>query len=96
MGYVVVERLFEEPLDLDFEALKKRAASCPEAHRVRYLRAYVSSDRRRMVCIFEATDAETVRVLNRHVGVPMERAWAATFHRRTERPERDQESGVKV
>ena len=80
MEIVVVERLFDEPLSHDPIDLAKRAASCMEMHNLRYLQAYLSSDRKRMICVFEAPDAESVRIANRQLKMPFERAWTATVH----------------
>jgi len=78
MSTVVVERSFAEPVALaDVQAIEDRGAWCLEAHGVRYLRTYFSRDRRRMVCLYEAPDAESVRLAEGKAGVPFERAWAA-------------------
>jgi hypothetical protein len=79
MEIVVVERLFETPVDP--AELTARAAAgqwCFEVRNVRYLTGYVSGDGRRMVCIFEAPDAESVRTANRQANLPFERVWTAT------------------
>lgn len=78
MTLVIVERQFEEPVD--FEKLlgsEEEAAWCVELYRVRYLRTYLSADRRRMVCLYEAPDAEAVRQVQRQSGTPFERIWPA-------------------
>jgi hypothetical protein len=75
---VVVERSFAEPVAFeDVEALACRGAWCLEAHAVSYLRTWFSRDRRRMVCFYEAPDAESVRLAQEQAGMPFERAWAA-------------------
>jgi hypothetical protein len=81
MALVVVERIFPEPVDLDmFRAAVKDNKSCRDLHQVRYLRGYLSGDRLRMVCLFEAPDAESVRIANRQAGMPYERIWTATIY----------------
>jgi hypothetical protein len=81
MAIVVVERIFPEPVDLArLRAAVKDNQGCLDLHQVRYLRGYLSSDRLRMVCLFEAPDAESVRIANRQVGMPYERIWTATIH----------------
>ena len=81
MELVLVERIFPEPVDLaDIKAAVKRNRGCMDLHRVRYLRGYLSSDRLRMVCLFEAPDAESVRLVNDRVGMPYERIWTARTH----------------
>ncbi|MBZ0252845.1 MAG: DUF4242 domain-containing protein, partial [Candidatus Methylomirabilis sp.] len=49
-------------------------------HNVRLLRSYVSPDRLRMICLFEAPDAESVRIANRKAGLPVDRVWTASVH----------------
>jgi uncharacterized protein DUF4242 len=43
---------------------------------VTFLRTFFSRDRKRMLCLYEAPDAESVRVAEGKAGVPFERAWA--------------------
>ena len=50
---------------------------CLTIHRVRTLRSYLSSDGRRMVCVYQAPDVESVRVAKQKAGVPATRLWAA-------------------
>jgi hypothetical protein len=85
MEHVVVERVFDEPVDFDeVQALEDRNAWCLELHRIRFLRTYFSSDRRRMICVYEAPDAESVRLANRQAGMPFERVWTASIHEPSE------------
>jgi hypothetical protein len=78
MSTVVVERSFGEPVAFeDLQAIEDRGARCLEAHRVRFLMTYFSRDRRRMVCLYEAPDAESVRLAQEKAGMPFERAWTA-------------------
>jgi hypothetical protein len=44
---------------------------------VRFLRSYFSRDRRRMICLYEAPDAEAVRLAQEKAGVPFETAWTS-------------------
>jgi hypothetical protein len=78
MVYLILEKEFDPPLseeqhDRDAQALD----SCLVAHGVRWLRSYLSTDRRRMLCEFEAADAEAVRSSFRSAGVSFARVWAA-------------------
>ena len=84
MEYVIVERVFEgEPLDLDdLEALQEKGSWCYQLHGVRFLQSFYSADGRRMICLYEAPDAEAVRTVNRQSGVPFERAWTAAVYDR--------------
>ncbi len=80
MAFVVVERSFVEPVQFDdIQALADRGAGCYEMHGVRFIRSFFSTDRRRMICLFEAPDAESVREVQRKSGVPFERVWAASI-----------------
>ena len=54
-----------------------RLDPCLDAHGVRWIRSYLSLDRRRMICEFEAADAEAVRSSFRSAGVSFARVWAA-------------------
>ena len=81
MEYVIVERAFDEPVSIDdIQAIEDRGAWCLEMYRVRFLQTYFSTDRKRMICVYEAPDAEAVRVAQSKAGVPFERVWAASFH----------------
>ena len=78
MSYLVMERIFEQPmLDADLQHMGERLAPCLQDHRVHWLRSYLSNDRRRMICTFEAPDAEAVRLAYRTAGYPFERVWQA-------------------
>jgi len=75
---VVVERAFAEPVE--FAAVRTKAAAdpwCRDQYGVRFLRSYFALDRRRMICLYAAPDAESVRVVQRQIGLPHERAWSA-------------------
>jgi hypothetical protein len=91
MTTVVVERAFAEPVAFeDVQAIESRGSWCLEAHSVRFLKTYFSRDRRRMVCLYEAPDAESVRTAERKAGVPFDEAWAAeVIHHGGEEPRAD-------
>ena len=44
------------------------------------MRSYVSKDRKRLICEFEAADAEQVRTSYRNAGVNFERCWSADMY----------------
>jgi Nickel responsive protein SCO4226-like len=44
---------------------------------VRFLRTYFSADRRRMLCVYDAPDAESVRAAQQTIAMPVERVWPA-------------------
>ena len=54
------------------------ASWCFEQHSVRLVRSVLSLDGRRMICLFQAPDAESVRVANRIAGLPFDRVWTAS------------------
>jgi hypothetical protein len=58
------------------QALEDQAAWCLEKHGVRFVASYFSADKTRMICVYEAPDAESVRTANRVSGVPFDRVWA--------------------
>jgi hypothetical protein len=78
MSTVVVERSFAGPVSFEeIQAVEERGAGCLEAHGVTFTRTFISRDRRRMVCLYEAPDAESVRIAQQKAGMPFERAWTA-------------------
>lgn len=78
---VVVERRFPQPVDFEsVHATEERGAWCLEAYRVRFLRTYFAQDRCRMICLYDAPDAETVRLAQSQAGMMLERVWAATLY----------------
>ena len=81
MEYVIVERVFDEPVEFgDIQAIEDRGAWCLEMHQVRFLKTYFSRDRRRMICLYEAPDAESVRIAQSKAEMPVERVWTTTIH----------------
>lgn len=79
---VLVERSFPEPVRFeDIQDLESRGAWCLELHRVRFLRTYFSLDRRRMICVYDAPDAESVRLAQTKAGLPFDRVWSAVLYR---------------
>jgi hypothetical protein len=80
---IVVERTFDEPVAFEkLEALEEEGRWCLDLHRVEYLRSYFAVDRRRMLCVYRAPDADSVRRAQRQIGLPFDRAWPATVSRR--------------
>lgn len=77
MTSVVVTRAFDEPVSLDaLQAREDAAAHCLENHRVRYLRTFFSGDRTRMICVYQAPDAESVRLAQLQAGMPVDQVWS--------------------
>jgi hypothetical protein len=85
MARVIVERKFEEASSFDeLQAQEESFAWCAEQHQVKFLRTYLSKDGKRMICEYEAPDAESVRRLQRTASMPFERIWTATVFDWTE------------
>ncbi len=81
MAVLVLEQTFETPLTAeDLGEAAKRLDRCLEAHGARWRRSYLSKDRKRMICEFEAADAEQVRESARSAGVPFDRCWPADLY----------------
>jgi hypothetical protein len=79
MARVMVERKFGEAESFDeLQAQEVSFGWCAEQHRVTFIRSYFSKDRKRMICEYEAPDAEAVRKLQRTASMPFERIWTAT------------------
>ena len=71
MAVVIVERDFAEPET--FEAINARGDRgtwCYELYGIRFAGAYFAADGRRMICTYEAPDAESVRMAQRRVDLP--------------------------
>jgi hypothetical protein len=78
MTHMIVETLYDPPAtDEQLDRTATKLAPCLEGHDVRWLRSYMSTDRRRRICVFEAADADSVRISFRSAGVTFERVWAA-------------------
>lgn len=74
---VVVERRWDEAVALeDIQAKEDAGASCLEMRNVRFLRTFFSFDRRRMLCLYSAPDAESVRQAQREAGMPVANVWS--------------------
>ncbi len=74
---VVVKRLFDEPVRLeDIQAIEDAGAGCLEMRDVKFIRTFFSVDKKRMVCLYQAPDAESVRQAQREAKVPFSEIWA--------------------
>src|SRR5690349_8505459 len=79
MARIIMEQVFESPLtDADLAARAKRLDECLDLRDGIWCRSYLSQDRKRIICEFEAPDAETVREAQRSAGGTFERVWNAT------------------
>jgi Protein of unknown function (DUF4242) len=83
MAHLILESKFDTPLtDEEHARMAMRLDPCLEAHGATWMRSYLSTDRLRMVCEFEAADAEAVRASCRSAGFDFERVWAAHLYKR--------------
>jgi Nickel responsive protein SCO4226-like len=74
---VVVERRFEQAVTVEaLQAIENAGAHCMELHKVTFLRTFFSTDHLRMLCLYRAPDAESVRLAQHQAGMPVERVWA--------------------
>lgn len=83
MATIILEhRLEGRSFDIDrFDAAQRRNAPCLAIHGVRHVVSYVTPDSQRMVCVFEAPDAEAVRQTARQLGYGYDSVWCATVVR---------------
>lgn len=78
MARIVVERSFETaPSDDDLDTVADRERPCREIRGVAWRRSLMSRDRLRMICEYDAPDAETVRNVQRESGAPFDRIYQA-------------------
>jgi hypothetical protein len=78
MARIVVERSFASPpSDADMSAVADRERPCLQVYGITWRRSLLSDDRRRMVCEYEAADAESVRRAQREAEAEFDRVWAA-------------------
>ena len=88
MASVMVEYAFEHPKsDEELGKMAKRLDSCLDLRDGAWVRSSLSLDRRRMVCEFEAPDADSVRDALRSAGQAFERVWPATVFAVEQYPE---------
>lgn len=74
---VLVRRRFEQPVSVEqIQALEDAGAWCLEARHVKFIRTYFSTDCKRMICLYRAPDAESVRQAQRQANMPVEDVWA--------------------
>jgi hypothetical protein len=78
MPRIIVERNFDPPLAQDdLDAVSQRIGNCLDLYRVRWIRSHFSTDRRRMVCEYEAADAQSVRDVQNAAQAQFDRVWSA-------------------
>lgn len=77
MKLVIGERTFAEAIDLTDPAQAQRYAVCHARDGIRLRRSYLSPDRRRMLCVYDAPDAEAVRLAGRAADFSYDTVWTA-------------------
>jgi hypothetical protein len=78
MARLILEKEFDPPLTHEqHDRESEQVDPCLEAYGARWIRSCLSTDRRRMICEFEADDAEAVRSAFRSAGVSFGRVWTA-------------------
>jgi hypothetical protein len=87
MEYVVVERSFPTPVIFeDIQAIENAHQWCLDLYEIKFLRSYFSSDCKRMVCLYQAPDAEAVRRASAQAKMPYDRIYVASVHERPPEP----------
>jgi len=76
-GNIIVERHFDEPVKFDeLQSQEDQHAWCLNQHEVKFVESFFSIDRKTMVCVYKAPDAEAVRQAQRQATMPFEQVWA--------------------
>ncbi len=74
---VLVERTFDSAVTLDaIQAIEDAGISCLEMRGVKFIQTFFSLDRTRMLCLYKAPDAESVRSAQSEARVPYQRVWS--------------------
>jgi len=74
---VLVERRFDEGVTLQqIQDIEDAGIWCLETRDVHFVRTFFALDRKRMICLYRAPDAESVRLAQRQAGVPFNDAWS--------------------
>jgi hypothetical protein len=74
---VVVARRFDEPVTVEeLQAREDAGDWCLAQYRVTFLRTFFSADKKRMICLYQAPDAESVRLAQQQAGMPVENVWS--------------------
>ena len=78
MPLILVEYAFDPPLtDEAWDEMAERMEQCLDQRHATWVTSYLSLDRTRRICVFQAKDAEAVRQAYRSANVKFERAWTA-------------------
>lgn len=78
MTHLIMERSFDPPLTkVDLERMSAGLSPCLQQFSVQWQHSYLSKDRKRLICAFEAADAESVRLAFRTAGLRPGIVWQA-------------------
>ena len=78
MPRIIVERNFDSAVTDDaLKAVMERMGPCLEIYKVKWVRSHLATDRKRMMCEYDAADAESVRTVQREANAKFDRVWAA-------------------
>ena len=78
---VVVQRELPTPVTREVaEAFASDPTGCMSRNRCSVVQSLLSLDGLRMICVYRAPDAESVRNANVQIAAPFIRAWAATVY----------------
>lgn len=78
MSKVIVESIYDQPLTAEIlEEADARTLPCLEARDAHWCYSLLSTDRCRMICTFDAPDAESVRDAYRKAGGLFKQIWSA-------------------
>jgi hypothetical protein len=81
MAILVLEQSFDQPITPEeMNEAARGIDRCLQQHGARWMRSYVSKDRRRIICEFEAADAEQIRQSYRSAGVEFDNCWSADLY----------------
>jgi hypothetical protein len=79
MSRIIVERSFDTAQTDDvMKAVADRERPCLAAYQATWKRTVLSADRKRMICEYEAADAETMRRIEREAGAQFDHVWSGT------------------
>lgn len=78
MPRIIVERNFDIPVtDESLKSLMERMGPCLEIYKVKWVRSHLATDRKRMMCEYDAADAESVRTVQKEAQAKFDRVWPA-------------------
>jgi Protein of unknown function (DUF4242) len=79
VSLVIIETMTEQPLtDEILHAADQQISPCIQARNGTWRYSLLSSDRHRLICVYDAPDAESVRDAYRKGGLTSSRAWAGS------------------